>query len=132
MSIKVIQKTETGKGMNNAEFDQLRHFFFSGLLEQSYQMVKLEKGNEMFYGELLSITFMVDKEKTIQRFSFSKYEADTNLKPEQEKQFCSLINIDLSEERKICRSIFIQLDMQTQKIFLLRNFDNGNKEEKII
>lgn len=118
--------------IDKKQFDEMREFFFSGLTEQSYGMIKMKHGDEKHFGDFLSCTFMISKEKTIQRYKFTNHEADTTLKPEQEQQFCSLISVDLKQERKVCRSIFIKLDIPTQKVFITRNLDNGTKEEKII
>lgn len=116
-------------------FDEIRHFIFSQLEIGLYQMVALKKeanGDQNYYGKLISVNFIVDKDKTVQRCIFEKHTGDNILKPEQEKEFCSIIQVDLKTEREVCKAIFCRLDIATQKVHIERILNDGTKDKKVI
>ncbi len=100
-----------------------RHFFFSALESQIGNEVR--KLSKVDLGKLISISFIVTKEKTIQRVKFEKKEGDSELTDAERKGFASTVGIDIEKELSTCKSIFCMVSMEKKKIFITYNYETG-------
>ncbi len=113
------------KFMRNIMFSQLKSGILSDIKKHKPEL--LEK-----WGELLSIGFIVDKEKTMMRVKFKEYTGDSKLSEAEEQRFCKMVNLDIKKERANCLNIVANMFMDTKKIIIVKTFLDKPKETIII
>ncbi len=107
----------------------MKHFFFSTLKRQTEKQVKKAGKN---YGRLLSISFIADQEKIIQRVKFESYEGDSVLDAEDKKRLSSLLGINLEKEQDQCLNFFAILNFENKTIKAKKVFKDKRPDELII
>lgn len=125
-----LPKRETQ--ITKKEFDEVRHLFFSGLEEQTYQGVEEKFGDEKHYGKFISMGFMMNQQRSLQRYTFENYSADSELSKEDEIRLGGAIGIDVVEERKVCEEIFVVLIVASKQIKIKRKYKNGEVKKQIL
>lgn len=101
----------------------LRHFFFSSLENQINDLAR--KNSKKEYGKLMSVSFIVKPETTIQRIKFEMYEGDSVLTEKERNGFASIVGIDIDKEMNSCKSIFCIIQIEKKLIVVTYNYVDG-------
>lgn len=101
----------------------LRNFFFKG-----FKSRKEFKGVQSEIGEILFVTIIISKVKNILRAESKTDKRDIDFTEEEMAKFLKSINVKKSTVES-CKSIFVELDFQTQHIHICQNKLDGTTKE---
>ncbi len=106
----------------------------SSIKTQTEDEAKIHKPNND-WGELVSISFLMQKTGVIQRMKFQNHEGDKSLTPEGIKKLESSLQVDIQKEmdgenifQKPCDSGFVKINIEPQYIHVQYNFTDGTSE----
>ncbi len=100
---------------------------FSGIKTTFESQARKIKGGENI-GELISLSFLIQPSKTVQRIKFEKYEGDSELTKEERDKFAKMLSLDIDKEMTFCSSIFVIANMVKKTLTIQKNLYNNEKE----
>lgn len=106
----------------------VKHFFFSTIKTQVREGIKVKTGGDV--GELISVSFIVEKDKITQRVKLERYEGYSILTPEEKKSFEKMLGLSIDNEVKDCKNILVQINCEKSLIVIRKNY--FDKESKTI
>lgn len=104
-----------------------RLMFFSAMRITFKNMIRV-KHPDSDVGKFLQLSFILTKDKTVQKVKFERYEGDSDLTEKQRDEFAKVISLDLKKELPTCKSMFIIFNIEKKTIFVQKNFTDKKPE----
>ena len=105
----------------------VRQMIFTSLNTKIMGDIK-KKGLTDQLGKLKSISFILTREKTVQRVVFEKYTGENALTVEDRDKFAAMVSIDVKKELASCHTILASLFFETKKIVVNKVFTDRENE----
>jgi hypothetical protein len=109
---------------------QIKHFFFSQCKTQ-FEGIAKQKNKELAaagkpildYGEILSLSFLIDHNQTLQVLNFEKLQNDTiKLSDKERDTYAKVVGVDIKSELATCKSICIEINIKKKFISTLKSY----------
>lgn len=107
-----------------SQINLLKHFFFSSFINQTAAVVRKAKPDND-YGKVVSLSFIMTKEKTVMRLKFERFEGDSILSEDEKKKLLKIVGVDADKEMDNCTSIFAVLLAEKKTINITYNKNDG-------
>ena len=121
--------------IRNMFFDLVSKNFESQAQAASDKKQDKEGKPRIKIGKIIHCSFIVTKEKTINRIKYEGYEGDREVTPAEAKNFASMVGLDMEKEFNTtgesgskCVEIFYSIVVPKKIIAVQYNFENGTEK----